>query len=281
MNVSCLSVAVLVAFSSASAAESEFLSLVPVLGMTRADICVVRIAPNPTGILVLAPECNGNGEKLAAASDWQSFAAANNLDIVGISFASAIDDLHNGKGYYYPENGSGQILLDGIKKAFGDDLPILIYGFSGGAHFTSRFVEWKPDRVIAWCAYSAAWWDMPKQSEVTPPGIVACGMVDERLGASLTYFKQGRAIGRPWLWIGVAGNGHSPNKDVESFIREYFSAVLEARKRATPAMAGTWVDIDKLQVTDAKTAQQFPAVTGWLPAEQLLPHWRDLQGTSQ
>lgn len=252
------------------------LSLEPSPGMTRADLYHVKTVRNPKAVLVLCPGCNGNGEWLVGDSIWQDFAKKENLGLVGLSFASEIKDIHNDQGYYYASNGSGKLLLNGINKLFGRDLPVLLYGFSGGAHFTSRFVEWKPERVIAWCAYSAGWWDEPKTSDIMPPGIVTCGDNDERLGASLIYFKQGRAVGKPWLWIGIPDNGHLPERRVESFIRDYFEAILQNRERLDPTRTGLWVDIDNQSVAEMNIIRQYPSITGWLPDAKLLDIWRSL-----
>ena len=45
--------------------------------------------------------------------------------------------------------------------------------FLGGAHFASRFEEWMPEKVIAWCAYSAGWWICPPRNAAAPAGIAA------------------------------------------------------------------------------------------------------------
>ena len=171
-----------------------------------------------------------------------------------------------------------KLLIEGINKLFGRELPILLYGFSGGAHFTARFVEWKPERVIAWCAYSAGWWDEPVPSSIMPPGIVACGESDERLGASLIYFKQGRATGKPWLWIGVPNNGHSPDRRIESFVRDYFVAILENSEKPDPMRTGLWVDVDKRSAAEMYVIRQYPSITGWLPDAKLLDIWQSLNG---
>ena len=258
------------------AEEPARFSFKPIPGMVRADLYYVKTVRNPKAILVLCPGCNGNGEWLVNNPSWQEFAKKQDLGLLGLSFASEMNDIHNGNGYYYASNGSGKILLDGIKKVFGHDLPVLIYGFSGGAHFTSRFAEWKPERVIAWCAYSAGWWDEPKISDVMPPGIIACGESDERLGASLICFKQGRAAGKPWLWIGISDNGHSPDKRVELFVRDYFEAILKNNDRLDPAKTGLWVDIDKRNPAEVNILRQYPSITGWLPDAKLLNIWQSL-----
>jgi len=246
----------------------------PVPGMTRAELYVVSVS-NASAVLVLTPGCNGNGEALAASPVWQAFAKERNLALVGVSFASEVDDLHNGTGYYFAGNGSGLLLLDALDRLFVRNLPFLLYGFSGGAHYAARFAEWKPERVAAWCAYSAGWWDEPKPSEVMPPGIVACGEEDERLGATLSYFKQGRAAGKPWLWIGVPGNGHSPDGRVEAFVRAYFSSVLKGPSKDGGA-SGLWVDVETKSRASEEVLRFHPTGVGWLPDAGLFSEWEVL-----
>jgi hypothetical protein len=255
------------------AAEIEKISLPLIPDLQRADIYVLKLTDQPEGLLVLCPGCNGNGKDWIENPVWQKFARNHNLNLIGISFASAVPLLQSGRGYYYARQGSGQLLLDGIRQAYPQDLPLLLYGFSGGAHFTSGFVEWKPDRVMAWCAYSAAWWDKPLPNDSCPPGLVACGENDERLGASLIYFKQGRALGKPWLWLCAPKTGHSIYPPAEDFIRDYFSAIL--RNNGVVA-SGEWIDIDEKSKAEQEVLKNQPSVTGWLPDPELLSQWQEV-----
>lgn len=237
--------------------------------MTRADLYAVKAQRNPKAVLVLCPGANGNGEGLIRQQEWQKFAREYNLGLVGLSFASDEALLSDcGRGYYCAAKGSGQVLLDGIQRIYGRDIPLLLYGFSGGAHFISGFVEWKPARVISWCAYSAGWWNTPQKASVTPPGIIACGDEDPRYGATMIYFKQGRAAGKPWLWISIPKVGHEIDPSLENFVRRYFAAVLKR-----PRNEGLWIDIDlKIPATKLVIATQ-PSLTGWLPDQALFPEW--------
>jgi hypothetical protein len=249
----------------------EMVSLPLIPDLQRADIYSLKITDQPVGVLVLCPGCNGNGKEWIQNPVWQQFARDHNLDLVGISFASDVSLLTSGRGYYYARLGSGQLLLDGIWHAFHEKLPIILYGFSGGAHFTAGFVEWKPERVATWCAYSAEWWDKPVSNDSCPPGLVACGENDERLGASLMYFKEGRALGKPWLWIIAPQTGHSIYAPAEDFIRDYFAAVLDTNNSAT---AGKWVDITFKANASHDTVTNQPSETGWLPNAKLLSEWQ-------
>jgi pimeloyl-ACP methyl ester carboxylesterase len=261
----------IISLPGAGADQIEKISLPLIPDLQRADIYVVKVTENPGAVLVLSPGFNGNGKDWLKKPEWQSFARENNLSLVGLSFASNGDLLRKGRGYYYPEQGSGQLLLDGIRQAFGSDLPLLLYGFSGGAHFTSGFADWKPERILGWCAYSAEWWTDPTSNVCSPPGLVVCGDEDERYGASLTYFKKGRALGKPWLWISVAKNNHAISSAAEDFIRHYMVAAL---RLATLKDSGQWVDIDLKNEAQPDILNNQPSLTAWLPDSKLLPEWK-------
>ncbi|MDQ8209823.1 hypothetical protein QEH52_20050, partial [Coraliomargarita sp. SDUM461003] len=161
-------------------------------------------------VLVLCPGMNGDGAFFLKESSWMDFAEDNRLGVIALAFKSRSEQMYGEarEGYYWPEQGSGKALLDAVRTTYGRDLPILIYGFSGGAQFTSRFVEWVPERVIAWAAYSAQFWDSPQISEANPPGIVACGEHDGgRWYPSFSYFYQGRQQHKPWVWVSLPRTG--------------------------------------------------------------------------
>lgn len=265
-------------------------SLEPASGMLSAELAIV-LPDNPIAILILVPSCNGDGRKMLGNHGWIKFAEENSLALVGLSFTSDIASLHNGTGYYYASKGSGQTLLDALDHLTGKQLPLLLYGFSGGAHFTSRFSEWKPERVIAWCAYSAGWWDAPTPSaSVSPFGIIACGEYDSRLGASLFHFKAGRAIGKPWLWLEVPNSGHEEDQRVAEFAQRSFATILnkmqQAEKRSISQRVttleqkidevGGWVDIEDKEIATQNLYLIQPALSGWLPDMRLFPSWRKL-----
>lgn len=265
---------------SLPAAEVSCLHLSPSPHMDRADLYCSTSYDLPSAVLVLCPGCNGNGESLVRSPVWQEFAHRNHLGLVALSFASPEKAIHDGTGYYYASKGSGDKLLEGIRKIYGKDLPLLLYGFSGGAHFTSRFEEWAPSLVIAWCADSAGWWDEPKPSGISPPGIVACGENDPRYGATLSYFKQGRAAGKPWLWVSLPKIGHQASPALEEFARKYFEAIL-ARTATLNSSAlsptnGIWVDIDTKKVLSLLEAEALPSESGWIPSQALVDDWRKI-----
>lgn len=230
----------------------------------------------PEIVLILCPGVNGNGRYLVAQKIWQDFVKKHKIGLVGISFASPVDSLHEKRGYYYPELGSGKILVAGINKIFGCNTRILIYGFSGGAHFAARFTEWLPTRVIAWCSYSAMWWDSPSKSKLSPPGLIICGADDPRLGASLSYFKEGRSTGKRWSWLEIPNSGHSPNIDAEDFVRNFFSKIITMEDCPLLSEGSIWVDIETGKLVPEKIANRIPTITAWLPDCSLLEDWRNI-----
>jgi pimeloyl-ACP methyl ester carboxylesterase len=267
---------VLVVFSMASAIWADSpckIFLQPKEFIERAELYALEVKENPKAVLVLCPGYNGNGEGLIKQKAWQTFALEHQLGLIGLSFASKKEDLQNGRGYYYAEQGSGELLLKGIDEAFGEKkLPILLYGFSGGAHFTSRFMEWKPERVKAWCAYSAAWWDEPRLNKIMPPGIVACGDYDgDRHGASQMFFAKGRALGKPWTWVSLAKRGHEGAPNLDKFVRLYFATIL---KSSQPK--GGWRDIDSKKEMNLSEVKAHPTLAAWLPDSETLEFWQSL-----
>jgi hypothetical protein len=263
----------LLAICSAKAAEIEKVTLPMTPDLQRADLYVQRLCVHPAALLVLCPGCNENGRDWIESGAWRTFAENHNLDLIGISYASDVPLLRRGRGYYYAGQGSGQLLLDGIARIYHQSLPLLLYGFSGGAHFVSGFEEWKPDRVIGWCAYSAEWWDVPRQNGHAAPGIVACGEDDRRLGASLVYFKQGRALRKRWLWLCAPKTGHSIYPPAEAFIRAFFDAIL---RDGSTEISSEWVDIDQNSKANTELENNEPSVTGWLPDANLFAQWREI-----
>jgi pimeloyl-ACP methyl ester carboxylesterase len=241
------------------------------VNLERADLHVWRTDYQPAAVVVLCPGFNGNGGDLLRDEQWRAFAREHRLGLAGLSFASNPELFRLGRGYYYASQGSGDALLACVQKAYGKKLPLLLYGFSGGAHFTARFAEWQPARVTAWCAYSAAWWDEPQPDNHAAPGIVACGADDERYQTSLEYYQRGRRLGNRWAWVALPRTGHQPSAALERFAREYFAAILQQKTAAD----GVWLD-RRGQIADDGRRARDPQWS-WLPAADLSAAWRALQ----
>lgn len=235
--------------------------------MQRADVWYVDPPAKPRAILVLCPGANGNGLSLIRQVAWRDFADRHNLALAGIHFESPIDLLSQCQGYYQASQGSGDLLLQAIQSICGERVPILFFGFSGGAHYITRFITWNPGQVLAWGAAGAGVLEQPSGGNL-PPGIMACGADDTRLGGALTFFKQGRAQGNPWIWVEMPKVGHSFTPEFEEFVRAYFTVQLN-----DPTTSGLWVDIDRLTELTADEAQRHPALSGWIPDRSIIELW--------
>lgn len=184
-------------------------------------------------VLVLVPGTNTNGNFFLTEKLWVNFAKKNKLGLLTINFSSDIDGLYGfeKKGYYWPEQGSGNALNNEIKRVYGKDLPILIYGFSGGAQFVSRYIDFSPSRIIAWCAYSAQFWDNTKaliNGGCVSRGIVACGDLDgARWQPSFSFYYDGKKQGKEWIWISCRNTRHNRNAALEEFVRAFFKEELD------------------------------------------------------
>ena len=224
------------------------------------------------GVLVLVPGCNGDGRIFLDDKGWVRFAEKNRFALVGVTFSSPLQFLKERKGYYDASRGSGRILLSLLDKAGFADCPLLMFGFSGGAHFVSSFVEEYPERVHAWCAHSAAWWGTIRGNAANmPPGIIACGAEDTRLGASLSFFKEGRSVGRRLSWVEIPGSGHERNEPFEDFTREFFNEIIASEGRGKPV----WVDVGCGEVVDKKSVCA-ESNRSWLPSLRVYKNWKQL-----
>ncbi len=270
------SAAIVLALGFSSIQAQQKISLPTTPELSRADVYVLPFEGTARATLVLCPGQNGNGLEMLKKSEWQEFAQQEQLNLAAISFSSPDKYLQANTftgGYYLASHGSGDALLHALNRALGEDQPpILIYGFSGGAHYTFSFVKAQPSLVKAWCAYSAGWWEEPDPDPVGPPGIIACGENDGfNYGPSLVQFTKGRGMGKPWTWISVPNTGHSWSNPLESFVRSYFAALLDH-----PQDRPLWLDIDTKNPVAANQIAQIPTVAVWLPNADVAELWKKL-----
>ena len=146
---------------------------------------------------------------------------------------------------------------------------ILIFGFSAGAHVAHRFALWKPERVKAFVAYSAAWWDRPTDKLRDVPALIMCGEQDERLGATREFFERGLKLDLPFIWRAYRGVGHQMTPAVqrmaEAFLRHY------ACSAKNEPQAG---DVQTYRFVPAAQSNEIPsAVRITLPSRAVAEVW--------
>lgn len=227
------------------------------------------------GIVVLVPGYNRDGADMLAEPEWADFARENGFLLGAFTFVSHIDDLREGGGYYATADGSGAVAAAALKKFGAGRIPVFMYGFSGGAHFTASFAENFPQSVRGWCAASfeaktRRRVKIKQDAKSMPPGIVACGADDDRLGAALAYYGRGREAGRKWTWIEMPGLDHRRSPEIESFARKYFLLLAKNKKSAE-----VWLDTGSGEDV-AHSAATAKTQKTWLPGKELADEWRRL-----
>jgi hypothetical protein len=273
-NIILILVVLIIPQLHANAVEWKYCGNAPHL--TRSSLWVNDSVQAKNGVLVLCPGMNGSGEGLVDEKLWVEFAKENGLGLVSLSFASRSDNLYGkpGLGYYYSEQGSGAILLQGIHEIYPklEKPKLLLYGFSGGAIFIGHFINQFPERIAVWSAYSASLWPAPNKAYKGSPGIVACGEFDStRYGPTFGYYQQGRREDAHWIWLSLKNTGHSRNKDMERFTRQFFKVILGGRIE-TPSIR----DAETKEIVDENTQILLPALTVWLPNKEIEDSWLQL-----
>ena len=124
-NVCCLIILLLV-FAAGGTEEKLTLSLPLLSGMSRADLHFLKPTGEEKAVLILCPGHNGNGRFFLEDQAWVEFARKNQLGLVGLAFMSKGKNVHSRQFYYYAENGTGKLLLRGLKKIYGSEIPILL-----------------------------------------------------------------------------------------------------------------------------------------------------------
>lgn len=235
----------------------------------RADLYFRKTSPEPQGWLLLCPGRNGNGEGLLKELGWSQFAKEKHLLMCGVSFASSKKEDLTGR-YTEVQKGSGELILKSMDHYAGKELPMLVVGFSAGARFTTNWVAWKPDRVIAWSGQAVGHWPEPLPSDRwQPPGIVACGEHDASAWfASLQYFQAVRKEGHQAIWLSLPKLGHQRSPLLDDFTRQFFSWSL-----ATHPNAESWFDIDSKRQLTAQQAREDPAFSCWIPEGNTEKAW--------
>ncbi len=220
---------------------------------------------SPAGVLVLCPGQNGDGKSFSEDEGWRHFADANHLAILIPHFVSEDAVLLSGRGYFDASRGSGKLLIQALDAKGWGKLPLLVFGFSGDAHFAMSFSAMAPDRVRGFCAYSFSWWKAPP-SALTAPALIVCGQHDAtRFGSSFAYFQTGRRAGKPWAWVSLKEKDHSSSMELEQFVRLYFQSVLENSGKSC-------VTVDN--VTKDLSNHTDPLMTSILPTSDILSQWQ-------
>lgn len=230
----------------------------------------------PKGVLLLVPGYNGSGEAIMD-DRWSQFADEQGLILLAPTFRTTLEELKRGKGYYYPEQGSGlqveRALAELGRRTGFKTNELFIFGFSAGAHFAHRFALWKPDRVGAFVAYSAAWWSDPKATLKDVPALIMCGESDERYEATRSFMDKALTLELPWVWRSYRNTGHELTPAVRS-LAEVFLAHYANQLSNSPHETSLYGDIQSYRTLPAAAKDSIPAeVRIALPSKAVAETW--------
>lgn len=235
----------------------------------RADLYFRKTSRKPRAWLLLCPGRNGNGELLLNDTGWLDFARDNDLLMCGVSFASSRKDDLAGR-YTEVQKGTGAVILTSMDQYAGQELPMLVVGFSAGARFTANWIAWRPNRVIAWSAQAVGHWPEPLPSNRwQPPGIVACGEHDAAAWfASLQYFQAVRMNGHRAIWLSLLKLDHQRSAALDEFTRQFFAWCFVKRLGKE-----CWYDINTKEELTERQLNETNAFSVWLPDEHIKNSW--------
>ena len=240
-------------------------------------------ALQPAGVLLLVPGYNGSGEAMLDER-WRRFADQNSLILLAPTFKNSNpQELHENRGYYYPEQGSGEEVenaLAEVHRRTGVQVDhILIFGFSAGDHFAHRFALWKPDQVKSFVAYSAGWWSDPNESLHNVPALIMCGESDERFEATRAFFQKGLALNLPWIWRSYKNTAHqltSPVRTMSEVFLAYYAKQMKGGRESVADSSSniSYGDIQTYRVVPGLEKESIPeTVRVLLPSAQISDIW--------
>jgi poly(3-hydroxybutyrate) depolymerase len=227
-------------------------------------------------VLLLIPGYNGDGRDMLNDTGWARFADKEHLILVAPTFKTTPQELDKRQGYYYPELWSGKATTTALQqiqsRVDADTSKILLFGFSAGAHFVHRFANWNPERIRAFVACSAGWWDSPLPRLRTVPALIMCGERDLRFGPTHEFMQKGQSLRLPWIWRGYAQVDHQITPPVqrmaEAFLAHY------ARNQPAEPWAGDLQTYEVFPTGSAEAEAIPPELRVLLPSKEMAEVWR-------
>ncbi len=245
--------------------------------LQQVEVHICNAVENPRAVLVLCANAAGLValEKLTKGTEWKAFAEAQQLGLVVLTFAHdrKADKIKHG---YRADEWIGEWLLACVDYYYGQSCPLLLYGESRGGTFAASFVNWRPERVKAWGAFTNQWFEKPVRSKVLLPGIVAFDAEDEsskdEFGGNW-YFKAGRKLEKPLLEMKVTTPLKRRKEKMGAFAREFFTSTLNDNPKTSPI----WIALRNKKKA-ATELMSNPTEVVWLPNPSLQGPWETMIG---
>ena len=175
----------------------------------------------PRAILVLAPGGGGNGTGLVNYKEWQDYAKAEKLALLGVYVRSDLETASSN-------------MIDALKKIaeknnveYISDLPVLLRGFSHGGRFSHVFSQLYSSKTIAYVTIKGSILNLGTNS---PPGLLITGEQDaQEINKTVERaFLHYRSLKNIVCFAEEPHMGHSVGKS-DILARVFFSSVLKLR----------------------------------------------------
>ena len=246
------------------------------------------------GVLALVPGSNGDGRPQVTDTVWQAFATRHKLALIGIRFTDRVHDQSFIEDYVNVSLGSGQALLDAMASFAATAkhpeiaaAPMLLWGMSAGGQFNYEFVNWKPERVIAFVVNKGGiyYTALTSQAARNVPGILFIGGkdLDSRVSTISGLFAVNRRGGALWALAEEPGAGHivGRSRDVALVLFEDALALRidpqhPTQLKSVAERSGFLGDL-KTKTYRAIPEGRIPTESmGWLLSERVAKAWQEL-----
>jgi pimeloyl-ACP methyl ester carboxylesterase len=178
-------------------------------------------------VLFSCPYFNEDGFKnVTEDGGLLSLADERGWFVISPTFHQGKAEVHDRKrSYYYPEEFSGQAVLDALDQ-IRQKYPIatvglLLHGFSGGAEFVHRFAIWAPERVAAVVVNSSSWFDGPTPGCKQVAWLVTIGESDPSYENTLSFVAKLKDAGASPLLRSYIAMTHERGAQVPKLDMEF------------------------------------------------------------
>ena len=191
------------------------------------------------GVIVLVPGSNGDGRGLVSDLFWQELAQKHHFALLGCYFTDRIHEDMEVEDYANAQEGSGLALLTALtnfamKAGFPElaNAPLVLWGHSAGGEFNYEFVNWKPEKVIAFVVNKGGFYftALGSKQARNVPGIIFTGEKDlqSRKDILKGIFSINRRVGALWTFAEEPGAGHEIGQ-TQKLAGIFFNEVIPLR----------------------------------------------------
>lgn len=186
------------------------------------------------------------------------------------------------------------LLMDRLGRESGHeelrDAPMVLWGWSAGAAFSSSFAELHPERVAAFIRYHIHRRGVAEDLKVlsSVPALLIAGGKDQAAGTqdAEELWRAGRSAGAPWAFAIEPDAPHGPSEEfllqschdlVVPWIRGVLRERLEAgrsKPRRIPQGSGWLANNQTADIAPQATFAGVSANASWLPDERTARGWQ-------